>query len=171
MKRARKLLVMMLSVLMILCFPLPVSAASGNGHSADPDATGLITSYELSCTAGSKRILINANVYASDVMAKIGFKNITIEQSSTGTGSWSTYFQPSDSDGFRCNVPLAEQFLNCSSGRILLPGDIDQLCQGIRLVLPVKPEHHNDLKRGLCLFQLNGHMTFERMMPMIVKRL
>lgn len=96
MKRAGKLLVMMLSVLMILCFPLPVSAASGNGNSADPDATGLITSYALSCTAGSKRILINANVYASDVMAKIGFKDITIEQSSTGTGGWSTYFQPSD---------------------------------------------------------------------------
>lgn len=53
MKRAGKLLVMMLSVLMILCFPLPVSAASGNGNSADPDATGLITSYALSCTAGT----------------------------------------------------------------------------------------------------------------------
>jgi hypothetical protein len=41
-------------------------------------------------------VLLDAAVRADDIMAKIGFKNIKIQQSTSSTGSWSNYFEPSD---------------------------------------------------------------------------
>lgn len=52
-------------------------------------AAGLIVSSVLSCSSGSKTVYINAEVYGSDVMAKIGFKNIEIQRS-TNQSSWTT---------------------------------------------------------------------------------
>lgn len=52
-------------------------------------AVGLIERYALSCAGGSKIVYINASVYGSDMMAKIGFKNIKIQRSSDNN-NWTT---------------------------------------------------------------------------------
>ena len=52
-------------------------------------AAGLIASYKLSCAGGSKTVYINAEVYGTDTMAKIGFKNIKIQRSSDNN-NWTT---------------------------------------------------------------------------------
>lgn len=58
-------------------------------------AAGLISDYALSCSAGSKTVYINAEVYGTDTMAKIGFKNIKIQRSSDQS-SWTKETTVSD---------------------------------------------------------------------------
>lgn len=52
-------------------------------------AAGLIERYSLSCTGIAKTVSINASVYGSELMAKIGFKNIKIQRS-TDKVNWTT---------------------------------------------------------------------------------
>lgn len=51
-------------------------------------AAGLISDCALSCTGGSKTIYINAEIYGTAKMAKIGFKNIKVQKSSDNQ-NWS----------------------------------------------------------------------------------
>lgn len=46
------------------------------------DAAGLISYCALSCSGGSKTVYIVAEVYGTEQLAKIGFKNIKIQKSS-----------------------------------------------------------------------------------------
>lgn len=46
------------------------------------DAAGLIASYTVSCTAGTKCVYIDAEVYGTQKLAEIGFKNIKVQHSS-----------------------------------------------------------------------------------------
>ena len=52
-------------------------------------AVGLIERSTLSCSGGTKTVYINATIYGSDTMAKIGFKNIRIQRSSD-QNNWTT---------------------------------------------------------------------------------
>ena len=52
-------------------------------------ATGLIATYALSCSAGSKTVYINAEIYGNYTLGKIGFKNIKIQRSSD-QNTWTT---------------------------------------------------------------------------------
>ena len=58
-------------------------------------AAGLISNYALSCESGSKTVYINAEVYGTAKMAKIGFKNIKIQRSSD-KNNWTTEKTVSD---------------------------------------------------------------------------
>ena len=51
--------------------------------------SGLITSYSLSISSGSKKVYLTAETVGSDIMAKIGFKNIVVQHSVNGTSGWS----------------------------------------------------------------------------------
>ncbi len=57
-----------------------LTSSSPNGVSVY--SAGLIARYTLSCSGGSKTLYINASVYGTETMAKIGFKNINIQRSS-----------------------------------------------------------------------------------------
>ncbi len=96
MKWFKKALVMLMAAVMMFCFPVHALAADGEESPASPDSVGLIEHYGATLSSGSKRVLLNASVTANAVMAKIGFKDIKIQQSASGTGSWSNYFEPSD---------------------------------------------------------------------------
>ena len=52
-------------------------------------AVGLIERSTLSCEGDSKTVYINAAIYGTDTMAKIGFKNIKIQKSSD-KNNWTT---------------------------------------------------------------------------------
>lgn len=58
-------------------------------------AAGLIVECALSCSSGSKTVYINAEVYGSDIMGKIGFKNIKVQRS-TNQSTWTTEKTVSD---------------------------------------------------------------------------
>ncbi len=58
-------------------------------------SAGLISDYALSCSGGSKTVYINAEVYGTAKMAKIGFKNIKVQRSSD-KNSWITEKTPPD---------------------------------------------------------------------------
>lgn len=58
-------------------------------------AAGLIVDCALSCSGGSKTVYINAEVYGSDIMGKIGFKNIKVQRS-TNQSTWTTEKTVSD---------------------------------------------------------------------------
>ncbi len=99
-----KFISIMLSGLMLAATPVQMfaNAAEYNTEktsSADGAvsvyAEGLITRYSLSCAGGSKTVYINAEVYGSDTMAKIGFKNIKIQRSSD-QNNWTTETTVSD---------------------------------------------------------------------------
>ena len=98
MKYLKRIMAIMLTALLMFALPvqMTVNAADGSENSANPDAVGLITSHSATLTSGNKRVLINASVKAGDIMAKLGFKDIIIQQSTSSSGSWSTYFSPSD---------------------------------------------------------------------------
>lgn len=97
MRCIQRMVVMLVTamLLMMLCLPLHALAADGEPP-ASPDSVGLIQSYSAVLSSGNKRVLLDAAVIANDIMAKIGFKNIKIQQSTSSTGSWSSYFEPSD---------------------------------------------------------------------------
>ncbi len=96
MKCMKKALVMLMAMVMMFCFPVHAFAADGGGSSASPDSAGLINNYYAALSSGNKRVLLDASVEATDVMAKLGFKDIKIQQCTSSTGSWSNYFEPSD---------------------------------------------------------------------------
>ncbi len=52
-------------------------------------AAGLISSYAIGCTGGSKTVYLTAEVFGTEIMSKIGFKNIKIQRSSNQS-SWTT---------------------------------------------------------------------------------
>ncbi len=58
-------------------------------------AAGLISDCELGCSAGSKTVYLTAGVYGTEVMSKIGFKNIKIQRS-TNQSTWTTERTVSD---------------------------------------------------------------------------
>lgn len=58
-------------------------------ESDETRAAGLISSCAIGCTGGSKTIYLTAEVFGTDIMAKIGFKNIKIQRSSNQV-SWTT---------------------------------------------------------------------------------
>lgn len=96
MKAGKKLLVLLMMFTMLLGCPIQVNAMMDNDNTCAPDSVGLIINHSYSISSGNKRIYINANVTASDIMAEIGFKNIKVQQSSNGTSGWTTYFAPSN---------------------------------------------------------------------------
>jgi hypothetical protein len=96
MKATKRLMVVMVTALMMICCPIQAYAAAGGESTFDPDSAGLITSYTYSLSSGTSRVLLNASINASAIMAEIGFKDIKIQKSTSSTGSWSTYFAPSD---------------------------------------------------------------------------
>lgn len=96
MKATKRLMVMMVAALMMICCPIQAYAAEGGESTFDPDSAGLITSYTHSLSSGTSRVLLNASIKASAIMAEIGFKDIKIQKSTSSTGSWSTYFAPSN---------------------------------------------------------------------------
>ncbi len=110
MRYLKKLIVLTVTCILLFSLPIHVSAAVEPGTD-DPNATGLITSYSFSCTAGNKRVLINADVAAYQTMAEIGFKNIKVQQSTSSTGSWSNYFEPSNQLTFNTSSHSLEDFL------------------------------------------------------------
>ncbi len=59
MRYLKKLIVLTVTCILLFSLPIHVSAAVEPGTD-DPNATGLITSYSFSCTAGNKRVLIIA---------------------------------------------------------------------------------------------------------------
>lgn len=61
----------------------------------DVQSVGLIASFSLSCTAGSKKIYINTTTYGNEKLAKIGLKNIKVQRSSDKI-NWTTEKKLSD---------------------------------------------------------------------------
>lgn len=51
-------------------------------------SVGLISSFALSITGGTKKIYITADVYATDTMAKVGFTDVSIQRSANGYSGW-----------------------------------------------------------------------------------
>ena len=51
-------------------------------------SVGLISSFTLSITSGTKSIYINAETDATEIMAKVGFTNISIQRSANGYSGW-----------------------------------------------------------------------------------
>lgn len=79
----------MLSGLLLASMPIQMYTNAVEDNSANTLSTenavsvyaaGLISTCALSCSGGSKSICINATVYGTDTMAKIGFKNIRIQK-------------------------------------------------------------------------------------------
>ena len=50
--------------------------------------TGLIYGYALSISAGSSSVYLTARTTATDIMAKVGFTDISIQRSVNGTSGW-----------------------------------------------------------------------------------
>lgn len=59
-------------------------------------STGLIMSYSLSISAGTKKVLITAITSATGTMAKVGFTDISIQRSTNGVSGWSEENQLDD---------------------------------------------------------------------------
>jgi len=70
------------------------SERSGAGENTD--TTGLIDGYSLSISASAGTIYLSAYTYGTDIMASIGFKNITIQHSSNGTSGWTAEYPLAD---------------------------------------------------------------------------
>lgn len=94
----KKFLSIMLSGLMLASVPIQMCANAIEDNTSNNLSTentvsvyaaGLITKYSLSCEGGSKTVYINASVYGSEIMGKIGFKNIKIQRSSD-KNTWTT---------------------------------------------------------------------------------
>ncbi len=93
-----KFLSVMLSGLMLASMPIQMYADAiedntanilSTENTASVYAAGLIARYTLACEGGSKTVYINAGVYGTATMAKIGFKNIKIQRSSDKI-NWTT---------------------------------------------------------------------------------
>ncbi|MCR4761134.1 MAG: hypothetical protein K5705_12880 [Oscillospiraceae bacterium] len=53
-------------------------------------ANGLIRSYSVSISAGSRCIYLNASTFANATMNKVGIKNISVQFSENGWSNWQT---------------------------------------------------------------------------------
>lgn len=93
----KKVLSALLSVCLCLSMPLQVNAAEtenaitaySSATTVEPLAAGLIIDYFISCKTSSRTIYITAQVYASDEMKELGFKNIVVQRSSDKI-NWTT---------------------------------------------------------------------------------
>lgn len=99
-----KILSIMLSGILMTAIPTQINAMAFEESSASDlsiktgdsvDAAGLISSYAISCTAGTKSVSIFAEVYGTQRLAKIGFKNIKVQRSSDKS-NWTTEKTVSD---------------------------------------------------------------------------
>lgn len=98
MKALKKIAVVLMAV---ICLSAPMqayaaetepeqtaAAVSSTDEAVTPYAAGLISTYSVKCSAGTKEVKIGAQVHAFDTMSKLGFTDMTVERSSTGTGNW-----------------------------------------------------------------------------------
>lgn len=99
-----KVLSIMLSGILMTAIPTQINAIAieeshASALSADAvdsvEAAGLIASYAISCTSGTKSVYISAEVSGNKQLAKIGFKNIKVQRSSDKS-SWTTEKTVSD---------------------------------------------------------------------------
>ena len=99
----RKKLFALLCVILTIwldCFSIPVFAEIDQKSTAivelndETRSAGLIDTYSLSITGERRQIHINAVVFGTETMAEIGFKNIEIQHSVTGTSGWVTERTP-----------------------------------------------------------------------------
>lgn len=51
-------------------------------------SVGLISDFTLTISSGTKKIYINAETDATEIMAKVGFINISIQRSANGYSGW-----------------------------------------------------------------------------------
>ena len=68
---------------------------STDEKNVSPLAEGLIESYSLYCSEGSKTLYLTARTKGSEIMGKIGFTNIAVQRSSNNK-SWTTETTISD---------------------------------------------------------------------------
>ncbi|MCM1315948.1 MAG: hypothetical protein K2K89_01885 [Ruminococcus sp.] len=66
-----------------------ISTVSTTETNVSPLAEGLIESYFVYCSGGSKTLYLTAYTEGSEIMGKIGFKNIAVQRSSDNK-SWTT---------------------------------------------------------------------------------
>jgi hypothetical protein len=91
-----KILSAVLACTLLLSIPINSQASYVTDIKVDETATnemlcsaGLIFSYSLSCSSGTKTVYITAKTTGNEIMSKIGFKNIKIQRSSDGS-NWTT---------------------------------------------------------------------------------
>lgn len=98
-----KYIVSILACICCLATPMQVNAAETEGTLSNtasseeitPAAAGLISSYSLGCSAGTKVLYINADTTGYEEMSEIGFTDIKIQRSSDLT-TWTTEKTVSD---------------------------------------------------------------------------
>lgn len=95
MKKLKKIFAVAVGIMCLLT-PVSVNAEEANvvkdtaGLSiVEPYTEGLIMDCTLSFTGGDKKVCITAQVVATDEMYKLGFKDMAIQRSSTGS-NWAT---------------------------------------------------------------------------------
>lgn len=98
----RVLSIITAGLLTVAAMPKFYARAEDNYHAIETNneiendrAAGLIVDCSLACSGGTKTVYINAEVCGSDVMSKIGFKNIKIQRSSD-LNNWTTEKNISD---------------------------------------------------------------------------
>lgn len=92
----KRIFAAILSCSFLLAMPMQVNAAAPEtsvlnakpGTEAEIQATGLISSYYLTISSGTKKIYINADTHGTEILAKVGFKNVVVERSSNGVSNW-----------------------------------------------------------------------------------
>lgn len=92
----KRIFAAVLSCSLLLAIPTQVNAASPEtsalnakpGTEAEIQATGLISSYYLTISSGTKKIYINADTHGTERLAKVGFKDVIVERSSNGASNW-----------------------------------------------------------------------------------
>jgi len=94
MKRKTFSVVCVLMMLLVNLFAFPVYAEeTGCGGAAlntedEIRSSGLIRSYSLSITGGTRKLYLSATTTASETMGKIGFKDISVQYSTNGVSGW-----------------------------------------------------------------------------------
>lgn len=96
-------LAVVLSCICCLSMPMQVNAAetetavvtTTTSEEVEPLAAGLISSYSLSCSKGTKTVYITATTAGNEEMSEIGFIDIKIQRSSDLT-NWTTEKTVSD---------------------------------------------------------------------------
>ena len=89
-------------IMMSVSFSIRASAADlccnyeSEADTNETRAEGLIVSFYLSMATASKQVQISAFTRGSEIMAKIGFKDITIQRSSNGSTNWNNEVTISD---------------------------------------------------------------------------
>ena len=107
-----KILRLICMLLAAVCMGSPIGAyayadfPAYNAETDDPElsagtganllAAGLISSYYIVCTAGTGSITFSSRTNATQVVAKIGQKNIRVQRSTNGTDGWTDYLAFAD---------------------------------------------------------------------------